>query len=426
MADEGGVTLSEPLILGWYWFLPNVRRLGRRRYYEVVIQTTPFPSEEVLDRWQERRVDLIRIHNDADYAGGSDDYWHDGRHPPFGPEKMQCMAAFVQAAHARGMKVIPYFDGWDLSPDTPLFAAHAQEWYAPSKPGGKKRYTPNAGAGVWGCLMCPDSGWQQALERNIRAAIDELGFDGFYLDWSSPGPCFNEGHLPGPHNGIDGLLGVLERLRRDYPDKIIVIHSGGQLMWLFHHNIADQYVTLEEGKKEGGYTPESIAEYPVTADYMGVGPVSAVPNIYHGVSRVNLYRGLVHAALLGCPPYSYVFQAASLGYADWREEADDPCGILAAMARYAQYDWARYHFYSISTGVARCADAHVGAAVYLGDGEGVLVVGNVRPQPSAATSATVRLEGTPFGTGSITVPVPPLEGWGWRLIPFGQDEVPGT
>ncbi|MCL5997184.1 MAG: DUF6259 domain-containing protein [Chloroflexi bacterium] len=425
IAGDAGATLAGRVTLGWYWFLPNIRRLGRRRLYEVVVQTNPFPSTEMLDRWRERGVDLIRIHNDSDYVNSSDDYWHDGMHPPFGPEKMQRLAEFVAAVHARGMRIIPYFSGWELSPDTPLFAQHAQAWYAPSRPGGKKRYTPNSGAGVWGGLMCPDSGWGQALEHNIRAAIDELGFDGFYLDWSSPGPCFNERHRPGQHNGIDGLLDILERLRRDYPDKTIVIHSGGQLMWLFHHNLADQYVTLEEGKKQGGYTPESLEEYPVTADYMGVGSASAVPNIFHGQDRTNLYRGMVHAVLLGLPPYTYYFQAEACGYANWREEADDPRGIIGAMHSYASFDWSRYHFYSVSTGVAQSESAGVGVAVYLGDGAGILVAGNLNNEPAAPTTASVRLDKTHFGPGTVNVPVPALEGWRWTFIPFNYSDPGG-
>ena len=410
-------TLPCKLTLGWYWNLPNIHRLGRRRFNEVVIQTNPFPTDAMLDAWQQHGVDLLRIHNDSD-ATLSDDYWHDGRHPPFGPAKMKRMAAFLRAAHRRGMKVVPYFSGWELSPDTELFAKHANEWFASSQPGGKKRYTPNAGAGVYGGIMCPDSGWIGALERNIRAAIDELGFDGFYLDWSSPLPCFNERHHPGQHNGIDGLHGMLTRLRRRYPDKLIIIHSGGQLMWLFHHNLADQYVTLEEGKKQGGFTPETPEEYPVSADYMGVGPASAVPDIYLGADRTNLYRGLVHAALLGVPPYSYVHRYREFGYADWRAEARDPRGILAMMAKYAKVDWSKYHFYSASTGIAKSSHASVGVAVYVGERDGILVTGNLRNRPSAPTTVTVRLDQTFRGGEPVRLVVPALAGWEWRFVRF--------
>jgi hypothetical protein len=423
LVADGESVLQRKLTLGWYWFLPNIRRLGRRRFNEVVVQTNPFPTDAMLDVWQSHGVNLLRIHNDSD-ATGADEYWHDGRHPPFTPEKMRRMAAFLRAAHRRGMKVVPYFSGWELSPDTPLFARHANEWFAPSQPGGKKRYTPNAGAGVYGGLMCPDSGWSTALERNIRAAIDELGFDGFYLDWSSPLPCFNDQHLPGQHNGIDGLHDMLTRLRRQYPDKLIIIHSGGQLMWLFHHNLADQYVTLEEGKKQGGFTPESPEEYPVTADYMGVGPASSVPDIYLGTDRTKLYRGLVHAALLGVPPYSYTFRCREFGYADGSEEAADPRGILAMMGKYARIDWSNYHFYSASTGVTKSHRAGVGVAVYVGERDAILVAGNLRNRSASATVATVHFDRTFLGGAPARVSIPALGGWEWRLILFPLRKIP--
>jgi len=210
----------------------------------------------------------------------------------------------------------------------------------------------------------------------------------------------------------------LTRLRRQYPDKLIIIHSGGQLMWLFHHNLADQYVTLEEGKKEGGFTPETPEEYPVTADYMGVGPASAVPDIYLGTDRTKLYRGLVHAALLGVPPYTYVIGCQKFGYADWREEAADPRGILAMMAKYARVDWLKYHFYSAATGIAQSARAGVGVAVYVGERDGILVAGNLRDRPASAFVATVQLDRTCFGGAPVRVSVPALEGWEWRFVRF--------
>ncbi len=413
-----GVLLPRKIELGWYWFLPNIRRLGRPRYAEVAVQTNPFPTIAMLDAWRKRGVDLIRIHNDSDSIHLSDSYWHDGRHPPFGPAKMRQLAAFIRAVHKRGMKIVPYFSGWELSPDTELFARHAGEWFAPSRPGGKKRYTPNGGAGVYGGIMCPDSGWSGALERNIRAAIDELGFDGFYLDWSSPLPCFNEQHRPGAHNGIDGLHDLLLRLRRRYADKLIVIHSGGQLMWLFHHNLADQYVTLEEGKKTGGFTPETVDEYPVTADFMGVGPASAVPDIFLGKDRTKLYRGLVHAALLGVPPYSYYYRWEEFGYRDWQAEVHDPRGLFAAMQRYAAVDWSRYHFYSGTTGVAASSRPEVGVAVYVGERDGILVAGNLKDRVSRPASAEVHLDRTVAGLPPVRVTIPRLAGHEFRFIRF--------
>ncbi len=417
--DADDLILETPVTLGWYWILPNLRRLGRRRYYEVAIQSTPaFPPDDALDAWKAKGVNLIRLHDDIAKTG-TDDYWHDGRHPPYEPDKMRRLRRFIDAVHHRDMQIIPYFSGHELSPDTPLFAAHADEWASLSQPRGAKRYTPCSRAGVYGALMCPASGWSDALEKNIRAAIDELGFDGFYLDWTDPQPCFNERHLPGSHNGIDAQIAMLERLRRHLPDGVIVNVSAGKTMLAHNLNVADQYVTFEEGLRDR-YTPDALKEYPVTVDYMGVGTASAVPDILYDRERVKLYRGLVHVALFGFPPYPYANDAdrAAFGYASWREEVDDPCGIFATHEKFSRFDWKQYHFYSVATGVSSISDSRLAASVYLGDGRGVLVAGNLGLQPVGDSIAHVNLAKTCFGQEIVAIPVQALGGWEFRLIPF--------
>ena len=122
--------------------------------------------------------------------------------------------------------------------------------------------------------------------------------------------------------------------------------------------------------------------------------------------------------LLGLPPYTYAFEPQAYGYADWREEADDPRGILATMERYARHDWSAYHFYSISTAVVESENTRLGVAAYLGEKEGILVAGNLLLQPAQEGTATVHLDKTPFGSGDVQVAIPPLQGWEWALVSF--------
>ena len=59
-----GVSVSGTLRFGWYVILPNAPELGRRKYYEVVIGTSPFPEDAQLEAWAGHGVDLLRIHQD--------------------------------------------------------------------------------------------------------------------------------------------------------------------------------------------------------------------------------------------------------------------------------------------------------------------------------------------------------------------------
>jgi hypothetical protein len=88
------------------------------------------------------------------------------------------------------------------------------------------------------------------------------------------------------------------------------------------------------------------------------------------------------------------------------------------MERYAKYDFSRYHFYSVSTGIATINDRFLGAAVYLGKEDGLLLAGNLSLTSSGSARATIDLDGTHFGSGKIELEVPSLDGWSWTFVPF--------
>ncbi len=388
LQGEEKVIFNTPVKLGWYLILPNIPEYGHRKYYEVAVGTCPFPSNERLQAWASAGVNLIRIHDDTDRQKGTNEYWHDGEFPPYSPAKMKKLEDFIKSCHKLGMRIVPYFSGWELSPEASVFARYAGNWYAPSQSNGRFRYTPYRGGGVYGALMCPDSGWGSYLERYIKRCVDELGFDGYYLDWSGPGVCKNCHHLPGEHNGIDGLVRLLERTREWLgASRLLIIHSGGQAMWLLHHNVADQIVTLEEGKKIGGYTPQTPMEYPPSVLFMPATSVSIVPNILHDTCkekspRVKLYRGLSHLVLLNALPYSYHFEEVrAFGCRNWQELVKDNRGLYAAFRIYGSYDWTKYRFFDGFSGAVKTFSRHVGAALYARPGEGIIVVSNMSHSP---------------------------------------------
>ena len=415
--------LDKELCLKWYLILPNVRNKERPKYYEVVCGTCPFPSESHIAALASTGVNLIRIHDDVDNRGWTKNNWHDGSFPPFDPPKMKELLRFIRCCHKHHIKVIPYFSGWELYPTTPAFKKYAGKWYSPSHPNGQIRFTPSPKAGVYGALMCPDSGWGKFLERLIIRTVDEFGFDGYYLDWPSPWPCFNYDHFPGEHNGVDALLGMLERTRQWLGDRLLVIHACGMCGWLMHHNIADQIVTLEEGKKNLGDF-ESLDDYPGSIRLMGSASVSLVPGLFDrspkGKSpRYGFQKGLAHAVLLNALPYSYLFRETnSLGesfkhnYKNWRSAITDKRGLYAAYRAFSKYDFTKYRFYDSNSGVAQSRKKRLGAATFIGDYDAILVVSNLGEKP--ISSSVVNLH-WPNSNKVKKINVPPLDGFEFRL-----------
>ncbi|MGB9643480.1 MAG: hypothetical protein ACPL3Q_09855 [Candidatus Ratteibacteria bacterium] len=251
----------------------------------------------------------------------------------------------MKICHSFGMKVIPYFSGWELSPETKIFSKNWEKWYAPCFENGYVRYT-HAGQGkIYGALMCPDSGWKEYLEEYIKKIIDTYDFDGCYIDWSAPGVCFNYGHFPGIHTGTCGLIDFFENIRKFLKDKILVIHSGGQSCWLFHHNIADRIVTLEEGKRESGEFV-SLKEYPFSIRFMNSGSVGIVPDVFYLSDILKFKRGLSHLVHLDTLPYIYEFSGPSVfGYKNWKDFINDKTGLFSLFEKYSKIDFTKYKFF---------------------------------------------------------------------------------
>lgn len=88
-------------------------------------------------------------------------------------------------------------------------------------------------------------------------------------------------------------------------------------------------------------------------------------------------------------------------FSGWELSPDCPASTRTTMEVYSRIDWTRYHFYSASTGVAKSNRAAVGVAAYVGETDGILVVGNLREQPSPATTATVDLGQTFLGGARV-------------------------
>ena len=412
-AGQKSAEIDKPLEFSWYLILPNVREKGRKKLFPVYFSSSPFPCDDQIRAMAKSGVNVISTMDDTDYRNKTINYWHDGEFPPYPPEKMKELSRFLKVCHSYGIAVIPYFAGRILSTETPAFAKFAREWYAAAIPEGHLRYHPAPMAGSQGCFVCPDSGWIKFLERYIKRCVDELGFDGYYLDYGTPGVCFNTRHLPGEHTMTDGLTSLVENLR-DWlgNDRLMIAHAGGGDCWQMLPNIADGVVTLEEGRKDGGVFSK-LEDYPPSISFMGSGSVSLVPNVFFSRPEYKdkkqlLHQGVAHAALLNTVVFPFTFWYDLFGYENWQEAFSDPAGIYAMYKRLKDIDFTKYKFFDPWSGVALTSRKNVRAAVYVGDKNAIVVAGNFGTQ--AVASATVRVE-IPGKTGVTekTVEIGPLK-----------------
>ena len=148
-------------------------------------------AEKTIDRISRLGVNTLYIH----------EKWNDIQNSPFLTRKSaERLKLIVNQAHARGIKVIPYF-GYELSTLSPIYAEKSEEylngcvdWHWYRLPWQRAR------------TVCYNSGWQDVFVEGVEHLMDEFGFDGLYLDSiKTCDPCDNEAHGCG-YRDEDGKL----------------------------------------------------------------------------------------------------------------------------------------------------------------------------------------------------------------------------
>lgn len=353
------VSLGREVSLAWYIMLPNRRATCRPKFAEVQVQSVPFPDEKLLTMWARSGVNLLRFHDDCDYEGRSDLYWHDGAFPPYGPGKMKQMDCFIKTVHKLGMKVVPYFSPEMLAPDTPIFARHGREWFSQAFPDGELRYLASPRQGCYGAMMCLDSdACRTWYMQHIKKVVDTYGFDGCYYDYNAPIWCHNPGHLPGEHNGVDGIVEILEETRQWLGDRILHVHGCGYQCWVLYHNIADRVITLEEGRHRIGAM--GLHEYPSSIEYMGSAEMGIVANCFEDDTvpcAGTQKRGIAQIVHMNATPTVHAYSSNhghnNLGFADWESFIADPDAAFGLFRKFAGIDFSQYRFVSYRSGLTR-------------------------------------------------------------------------
>ncbi len=430
LAGGAPVQLSGELSFGSYVVWPAIPETLNRNIREVVIDSNPWPTEEQLTAWAVRGVNVLRIHEGTDWARGSDHYWHDGVFPPYGEADTAEMKRVISAAHRLGMRIVPYFSLYECHPTSPAVRDHRDEWKLwwdhskPSQWGDLKTKTVStkSKSGVYGTLLCLDSGWREWLKDYIRKVVTTYGFDGVYYDWDGPIPCSERGHAPGDHSSQDGIVDVLEFTRGLVGEQgLIICHIGGQAVTLINQNFATHMVTMEEDPKAA---VRPLPEQSAALRFMNACPVGIVPNClygaYEGDPRGKLKQGIVNFLLVGTIPYSYAFQEKSWGYADWREAVNDPLGLYALFTVLKAYDLSKYKFADWSAGLVVTDHSAVKGALFYTPPtapkrEAIVILANTSREPQRGVLWKADLEALGWPAGADRRKPLDLSGWEYRI-----------
>lgn len=196
-------------------------------YEEFLFNPYEDTGEIVMDRLKRLGVNTLYIH----------EKWNDLQNSPELTETTaQRLRDIVREAHARGIKVVPYF-GYELSSMSPMW--HKREAF---------RRVSNDRFYEWhwyrfpyqrDLKVCYNSDWQDYFLTHLAELLDEFHFDGVYLDGTvTPWPCQNAAHGCGytDANGVRHstypIWAVRKTMRRLYEivtsrGGIVNCHTGG-------------------------------------------------------------------------------------------------------------------------------------------------------------------------------------------------------
>jgi hypothetical protein len=353
---------------------------------EIVICSQPFPSDEELAQFKAQGVNLVRIHEGANWVNTSDDFWMTGMVPPYPGKNLQEMQRVIATCHRLGLPIYFYNCLSEIHPLSDAFLKHAHEW------GGKVaghylRWSGPLTDQLWGAIMCSNTGYAPWLVRYIERMIKDYDYDGIYLDGTGTGYGVHDHGKNGiiAHCTSDSHLTAIEAMRRKMPDKFIVIHQVCSItLSVAQLNIADHVVTFEEMGL--GQVPTRADDLPITMRIpVGIASTAIVPSIYvpdggvpltrclfgfsyeegkYPVPSREKFRKATPAFLLnGNVPYTYIFNEHFLwDYQNFQDRDEDTVGIYALFhalqevgdtsGRFLPWDRCPYQADAPSVGVA--------------------------------------------------------------------------
>lgn len=192
-------------------------------------------TEIGFDRLKRLGVEVLYLH----------EKWNDMQNCPFLTDVTKKRAKYtVEECHKRGIKVVPYF-GFEISTLAPYFSEFGREWKRISGPDN----TPIRAWNRWPCQrpasVCMNSGWADVFVKNVKKVIEEMDFDGIYLDGamaSKAAGCANHAHGCGyiDENGKSHPTHSLYGIRKVFKEIYKFIKSRNGIM----NSHCNAYMTL--------------------------------------------------------------------------------------------------------------------------------------------------------------------------------------
>jgi hypothetical protein len=343
------VQSSEGLSFSSFLGISNYKSRPYLPYKELSIASQPFPSDADIRTFSEIGINVLRIHEDANYVNFTADHWMDGNFPPYEGAQLTELKRLISTAHAYGIKVLPYFIPQGVHPTSPAFREHPREWQKRSIPDQTLVFACPGEGQVWETYMCLESQYYNWLLEHITKTLEEYDFDGFYFDSANPlSICFHPEHARVPHSCEGAFIRLLEDLRKRFPGKIIFHHQMTNDLNLLHANMVDHIINLEE---YGFSTPDELCPLPfgLTAQRAcaSIGPVPQpflpkdgepvspglamtkyIPGKEPTPTRELARAGLPYCIVHGTLPYLYTWmERLTLGYKSNRDRIEDTEGF---------------------------------------------------------------------------------------------------
>jgi len=355
-----------------YLGIPNVSPKGVNKKYMWIngvlrINKNRWASEDEIKEMAKSGVQIIIHHHDSPYGHGlwpdGSFFWPDGKYPPYEPVEMKNLERSIHLVHKYGMKIIPYFNPFELHPFAEVFKKNIYNW---ARMFGKKRklfhnYTKG---GEYGVAVCMQSGFADFLKSYIKKVITTLGFDGAYFDGISSAYCNNLRHADWEHTTVDGMIELVEYTRELVGKEGIIVTHQTASPYICVENLVDISVIMEDVSGYPSFqkgTPELDCFTPY-CDFVNVAhkAICAYTALRPGCPEDEIKKMMVRCAVKGLSFYS------NQHYPYWREIS----------LRLAGRDMSEYKFEDYRKNLVVIDNPKVKGALYKSTDEIIVVLGN--------------------------------------------------